>query len=75
MMQGKQVLTERCADIAMLVLDVDGVLTDGRIVYDDSGKELKFSRPGARWASGRRSSRAGLRAPSRSARPSCRLSP
>ena len=42
MMQGKQVLTERCADIAMLVLDVDGVLTDGRIVYDDSGKELKF---------------------------------
>jgi 3-deoxy-D-manno-octulosonate 8-phosphate phosphatase (KDO 8-P phosphatase) len=42
MMQAKQVLTERCADIAMLVLDVDGVLTDGRIVYDDSGKELKF---------------------------------
>src|SRR5438105_12837433 len=42
MMQGKQVLTERCADIAMLVLDVDGVLTDGRIVYDDTGREVKF---------------------------------
>ncbi|MBF0619267.1 MAG: HAD-IIIA family hydrolase [Candidatus Omnitrophica bacterium] len=23
-------------------MDVDGVLTDGRIVYDDNGKELKF---------------------------------
>jgi 3-deoxy-D-manno-octulosonate 8-phosphate phosphatase (KDO 8-P phosphatase) len=32
---------ERCARIEMLVLDVDGVLTDGRIVYTDSGEELK----------------------------------
>ena len=26
----------------MVVLDVDGVLTDGRIVYDDRGREYKF---------------------------------
>jgi YrbI family 3-deoxy-D-manno-octulosonate 8-phosphate phosphatase len=32
---------ERCARIEMLVLDVDGVLTDGRIVYTDAGEELK----------------------------------
>lgn len=34
-------LIERCARIEMLVLDVDGVLTDGRIVYTDAGAELK----------------------------------
>ena len=34
-------LPERCARIAMLVLDVDGVLTDGRIVYTDQGAEIK----------------------------------
>jgi 3-deoxy-D-manno-octulosonate 8-phosphate phosphatase (KDO 8-P phosphatase) len=34
-------LQERCARIAMLVLDVDGVLTDGGIVYADNGVELK----------------------------------
>jgi len=34
-------LSERCARIEMLVLDVDGVLTDGRIVYTDAGEELK----------------------------------
>jgi 3-deoxy-D-manno-octulosonate 8-phosphate phosphatase (KDO 8-P phosphatase) len=28
--------------IDFLVLDVDGVLTDGRIVYDSRGQELKF---------------------------------
>ncbi|MFW6154108.1 MAG: KdsC family phosphatase [Planctomycetota bacterium] len=27
--------------IDLLVLDVDGVLTDGRITYDDAGRELK----------------------------------
>ncbi|MFH1406862.1 MAG: HAD-IIIA family hydrolase [Candidatus Omnitrophota bacterium] len=26
----------------LLVLDVDGVLTDGRIIYDSKGNELKF---------------------------------
>lgn len=34
-------LQERCERIEMLVLDVDGVLTDGRIVYSDGGEELK----------------------------------
>jgi 3-deoxy-D-manno-octulosonate 8-phosphate phosphatase (KDO 8-P phosphatase) len=34
-------LPQRCARIAMLVLDVDGVLTDGRVVYSDQGAELK----------------------------------
>lgn len=34
-------LIDRCARIEMLVLDVDGVLTDGRIVYSDAGEELK----------------------------------
>jgi 3-deoxy-D-manno-octulosonate 8-phosphate phosphatase (KDO 8-P phosphatase) len=34
-------LVQRCARIEMLVLDVDGVLSDGRIVYTDAGAELK----------------------------------
>jgi 3-deoxy-D-manno-octulosonate 8-phosphate phosphatase (KDO 8-P phosphatase) len=34
-------LRERCAAIELLVLDVDGVLTDGRIVYADDGTEIK----------------------------------
>jgi 3-deoxy-D-manno-octulosonate 8-phosphate phosphatase (KDO 8-P phosphatase) len=34
-------LVQRCAHIELLVLDVDGVLTDGRIVYTDAGEELK----------------------------------
>ena len=32
---------QRCARIEMLVLDVDGVLTDGKIVYTDQGAEIK----------------------------------
>jgi len=32
----------RAAKITTLVIDVDGVLTDGRIVYADYGDELKF---------------------------------
>ncbi len=35
-------LSERAARVSVLVLDVDGVLTDGRIVYADYGDELKF---------------------------------
>ena len=31
----------RAARITTLVLDVDGVLTDGRIIYDECGDELK----------------------------------
>lgn len=34
-------LAERCAGIELLILDVDGVLTDGGIVYGDNGLELK----------------------------------
>ncbi len=34
-------LADRCADITWLVLDVDGVLTDGGIVYSSGGLELK----------------------------------
>ncbi|MDZ7922553.1 MAG: HAD hydrolase family protein [Marinagarivorans sp.] len=32
---------ERARNIRMLVLDVDGVLSDGRITYSESGEELK----------------------------------
>jgi 3-deoxy-D-manno-octulosonate 8-phosphate phosphatase (KDO 8-P phosphatase) len=34
-------LRERCERIEVLVLDVDGVLTDGSIVYADDGVEIK----------------------------------
>jgi 3-deoxy-D-manno-octulosonate 8-phosphate phosphatase (KDO 8-P phosphatase) len=34
-------LAERCASIELLVLDVDGVLTDGSIVYADNNVEVK----------------------------------
>jgi 3-deoxy-D-manno-octulosonate 8-phosphate phosphatase (KDO 8-P phosphatase) len=34
-------LAQRCARIELLILDVDGVLTDGRIIYADNGVELK----------------------------------
>jgi len=34
-------LADRCAPIELLVLDVDGVLTDGRIVYAGAGEEIK----------------------------------
>jgi 3-deoxy-D-manno-octulosonate 8-phosphate phosphatase (KDO 8-P phosphatase) len=32
---------ERAARVKLLLLDVDGVLTDGRIVYDADGRETK----------------------------------
>lgn len=32
---------QKARDIKLLVLDVDGVLTDGRLWYDNSGEELK----------------------------------
>src|SRR3989338_6444217 len=28
--------------IKLLILDVDGVMTDGKIIYDDDGKEVKI---------------------------------
>lgn len=33
---------ERARDIKFLLLDVDGVLTDGRLIFTDSGEEIKF---------------------------------
>ncbi|OIO39419.1 MAG: hypothetical protein AUJ71_00650 [Candidatus Omnitrophica bacterium CG1_02_49_16] len=35
-------LKDRILRVKLLLLDVDGVLTDGRIVYGDYGDELKF---------------------------------
>jgi 3-deoxy-D-manno-octulosonate 8-phosphate phosphatase (KDO 8-P phosphatase) len=35
-------LKGRFRKVKLLLLDVDGVLTDGRIVYDSSGKDSKF---------------------------------
>lgn len=34
-------LSERCAGIEMLLLDVDGVLTEGSIIYADNQAEIK----------------------------------
>ena len=34
-------IEERAKRIKLLILDVDGVLTDGRIIYDNFGDELK----------------------------------
>ncbi|TBR16694.1 HAD-IIIA family hydrolase [bacterium] len=33
---------EKAKKIKLLLLDVDGVLTDGRIIYDSRGRDLKF---------------------------------
>jgi 3-deoxy-D-manno-octulosonate 8-phosphate phosphatase (KDO 8-P phosphatase) len=38
----KKELNSRLRKVKLLLLDVDGVLTDGRIVYDSKGGELKF---------------------------------
>jgi 3-deoxy-D-manno-octulosonate 8-phosphate phosphatase (KDO 8-P phosphatase) len=35
------VTAEQFAKIRLLLLDVDGVLTDGRVVYTDAGQEIK----------------------------------
>jgi len=35
-------LREKARKIKLLLLDVDGVLTDGRIVYDSRGHDMKF---------------------------------
>jgi 3-deoxy-D-manno-octulosonate 8-phosphate phosphatase (KDO 8-P phosphatase) len=37
----KPPLAERIAKVRMLILDVDGVLTDGSIAYSSTGEELK----------------------------------
>ena len=35
-------MNERMKKIKLLILDVDGVMTDGRIVFDSNGVETKF---------------------------------
>jgi len=35
-------LSKRLKKIKLLLLDVDGVLTDGRIIYDSRGRDSKF---------------------------------
>ena len=35
-------MNDRLASIRLLLLDVDGVMTDGRIIYDSNGVETKF---------------------------------
>ncbi len=38
----EEYLAEKAKKIKLLLLDVDGVLTDGRIVYDSKGRDSKF---------------------------------
>jgi 3-deoxy-D-manno-octulosonate 8-phosphate phosphatase (KDO 8-P phosphatase) len=35
-------LLNRAKKVKLLLLDVDGVLTDGRIIYDSTGRDAKF---------------------------------
>lgn len=35
-------LIAKARKIKLLLLDVDGVLTDGRIIYDSAGRDMKF---------------------------------
>jgi len=37
----KKNIKEKLKKIKMLILDVDGVMTDGRIIMDDEGREIK----------------------------------
>ena len=36
-----QTITKAASDIRLLLLDVDGVLTDGRLYFSESGEEIK----------------------------------
>lgn len=38
----KKVVEEKLKKVKLLILDVDGVLTKGEIIYDSQGKELKI---------------------------------
>ena len=37
----KKDIKEKLKRIKLLILDVDGVMTDGRIIMDDEGHEIK----------------------------------
>lgn len=41
MLNLSQVQTDKIKRLKLLILDVDGVLTDGRLFFDDHGKEYK----------------------------------
>src|SRR4030042_183377 len=41
-MEVKQELKELARQVKLLLLDVDGVLTDGRIIYDSRGRDMKL---------------------------------
>ena len=38
----EEAVIEKARSVKLLILDVDGVMTDGSIVYDDEGRETKF---------------------------------
>jgi len=38
----EEYLVKKAKNIKLLLLDVDGVLTDGRIIYDSKGRDSKF---------------------------------
>ncbi len=40
--RGLRTMKNKLKKIKLLIMDVDGVLTDGRIVIDDEGRETKF---------------------------------
>jgi 3-deoxy-D-manno-octulosonate 8-phosphate phosphatase (KDO 8-P phosphatase) len=42
---------DKAKDIKLVILDVDGVMTDGRIVIDDNGVERATSTSRTAWAS------------------------
>lgn len=41
LMQYEELLIEKAKQVQMLILDVDGVLTDGRLFFDNDGNEYK----------------------------------
>ncbi|MFA5005496.1 MAG: HAD-IIIA family hydrolase [Candidatus Omnitrophota bacterium] len=41
-MDNLEKVKEKASRVKLLLLDVDGVLTDGRIVYDSKGRDSKF---------------------------------
>lgn len=38
----KEEIIEKIRPVRLFIFDVDGVLTDGRIIYNDAGQETKF---------------------------------
>lgn len=42
MIDVRQELIDKAKRIKLLLLDVDGVLTDGKIIYDSAGRDMKF---------------------------------